>query len=62
MKSDEKQRLLTKENLPIESIGQQDLHTAKTTLEQLQSWINVLELFDQFFNCKQSPLNKEKII
>ncbi|WP_088838701.1 hypothetical protein [Listeria sp. ILCC792] len=55
-------KILTKKKQPIKAITHQDIYKMKDTLEQLQSWGNVLDLLDKFFSCKQVPLNKKKII
>ncbi|BAK95647.1 hypothetical protein KV134_11375 [Tetragenococcus halophilus] len=58
----EKKELITKKNQPIKAITQQDLHKLKETLEELQSWVVVLEVIDKFFKHEKETLNKKKII
>lgn len=55
--------ILTKNNQPTKSIIYQDIYTTKETLEKLQSWGSILELFAAFFaDQRNKPLNKKEII
>lgn len=55
--------ILTKNNQPTKSIIYQDIYTTKETLEKLQSWGSILELFETFFaDQRKKPLNKKEII
>lgn len=54
--------LETTNKQPIKKISYKDVHFLYDMLEQLNSWQGALELFDQFFSDKNSPLNKKKII
>lgn len=57
-----KKMILTKNNQPIKEITYQDIALLNDTLNKIQSWEETLALLNRFFQHREAPINKKKII
>ncbi|ALS38452.1 hypothetical protein ATZ35_15240 [Enterococcus rotai] len=57
----EKTTLLTQNKQPIKQVSYQDMYAMKDTLEQLESWTEILMVVDKHFANRKLPLDKKKI-
>lgn len=57
----EKIGLKTKNKQLVKEITQQDIHELNDLVEQLGSWMNVLEIMNDYFSENKMPLNKKEI-
>lgn len=53
--------LTTNNKQPIKQVSYQDMYEMKNTLEQLDSWTEILEIVDKYFANRKLPLDKKKI-
>ncbi|MGX7263023.1 hypothetical protein [Enterococcus crotali] len=53
--------LTTNNKQPIKQVSYQDMYAMKDTLEQLESWTEILEIVDKHFANRKLPLDKKKI-
>ncbi|MBO0439612.1 hypothetical protein [Candidatus Enterococcus ikei] len=57
----EKITVITQNKQPIKQISYQDMYAMKDTLEQLESWTDILMVVDKHFANRKLPLDKKKI-
>jgi hypothetical protein len=62
MKKEKVELLTTNNNQPIKQVSYQDMYAMKDTLEQLESWTDILMLVDKHFANRELPLDKKKIV
>ena len=53
--------LTTNNKQPIKQVSYQDVYAMKDTLEQLESWTDILMFVDKHFANRKLPLDKKKI-
>lgn len=53
--------LTTNNKQPIKRVSYQDMYAMKDTLEQLESWTDILTVVDKHFSNRKLPLDKKKI-
>ncbi|MGM0217542.1 hypothetical protein [Enterococcus sp. AZ126] len=53
--------MMTPNKQPIKQVSYQDMHAMKDTLEQLESWTDILMVVDKHFANRKLPLDKKKI-
>ncbi|EMW5530752.1 hypothetical protein AAFB43_001891 [Enterococcus faecalis] len=53
--------LTTNNKQPLKRVSYQDMYAMKDTLEQLESWTNILMVVDKHFANRKLPLDKKKI-
>lgn len=53
--------LTTNNKQPIKQVSYQDMYAMKDTLEQLESWTDILMVVDKHFANRKLPLDKKKI-
>ncbi|WP_339101891.1 hypothetical protein [Candidatus Enterococcus clewellii] len=53
--------LKTKNEQPIKSVSQQDIHSLVDLLTQLKSWTAPLKLIENYFSDESRPVNKQKL-
>ncbi|MDV2931849.1 hypothetical protein [Enterococcus faecalis] len=53
--------LTTNNKQPFKQVSYQDMYAMKDTLEQLESWTDILMVVDKHFANRKLPLDKKKI-
>ncbi|ELZ4686805.1 hypothetical protein UL357_002606 [Enterococcus faecalis] len=53
--------LTTNNKQPIKQVSYQDMYAMKDTLEQLESWTDILMVVDKHFANRKLPLDKKEI-